>query len=157
MLLLAVALAAGVVSWAVMRVWDSRGTLPGVPRLAPITLLLIAVALFAIALGLRTRLRHQRERLPTARGVDPHLAARALMLAKACSLVGALVVGGYGGYAAYLVHYLSIESYQRLAIQCGLSVAAGLLVVGAGLFLEAVLRVPRPPDGEQDGDHPDSD
>ncbi len=151
--LLGVAVAAGVVTWAIMGVWDSRGSLPGVPRLAPITLLLIAVALSAIALALRNRLRHQRERLPNARGVDPLTAARALMLAKACSLVGSLVIGFYAGYAVYLMRYLSIETYQRLAIQCALAVGAGLLVVCAALFLEAVLRVPRPPGDNEDDKH----
>ncbi|WP_461030090.1 DUF3180 family protein, partial [Streptomyces sparsus] len=53
---------AAVLSWSGARLWDSVGTLPAVPVLAPVVLALIAVVLLATALSLRARLRAQRER-----------------------------------------------------------------------------------------------
>jgi len=137
----------GVLSWSGARLWDTFGTLPGVPVAAPIVLALIATALFATALSLRSRLRAQRERRPGAKGVDPLAAARAVVFGQASALVAALVVGMYGGTGLYLVMYdLDMDPRRQQAIYAGLAVAAGIGVIAAALFLERVCRLPEDDD-----------
>jgi hypothetical protein len=138
---------AGVLSWAGARLWDHVGTLPGVPVAAPIVLALIAVALLATALSLRSRLKAQRERRPGAKGVDPLAAARAVVFGQASALVAALVVGMYGGTGLYLVMYdLDMDPRRQQAIYAGLAVVAGVAVIAAALFLERVCRLPEDDD-----------
>ncbi|WP_428953205.1 DUF3180 domain-containing protein [Streptomyces sp. cg35] len=139
---------AGVLSWAGARLWDSLGTLPRVPLAAPIVLAVIAVVLLATALSIRSRLRAQRERRPEAKGVDPMMAARALVFGQASALVAALVAGMYGGAGAFLLESLDIPSRRDQAIYAGFSVLAGIAVIAAALFLERVCRLPEDDDTE---------
>jgi hypothetical protein len=72
--------------------------------------------------------------------LDPRQAVNRLLLARSCALVGALVAGGYFGYA---LSWVGVES--ALAGQRGwrsvASGAAGVLVVVAALLLERACRV----------------
>lgn len=140
-------LVAGVLSWAGARLWDTLGTLPGVPAAAPVVLALIAVVLLATALSLRSRLKAQRRREPGADGVDPMMAARAVLFGQASALVAALVAGVYGGTAVYLM----LEGSDAPArgdqtLYAGFSVLAGLGVIGAAILLERVCRLPEDDD-----------
>jgi hypothetical protein len=160
LVLLTATVVAGVLSYGGIQLWAHLGTLPGVPASAPITPSILAAIILATALAFRSRLNAQRESvervksgqpsppiLPgqrTSKPVDPLQAARAVMFAKASSLVGSIVAGVYGGYGLYLVGQLSVDVYRGRAVVCGLAVLAGLALVGAALFLEYVLRVPPP-------------
>ncbi len=136
-------LVAGVLSWAAARLWHELGTLPSVPLAAPVVLGLIAVVLAATALSLRGRLRAQRERRPEAKGVDPMLAARAVVFGQASALVAALVAGVYGGVCVFLIaSQLDIPPRRDQAVYSGCAVVAGAAVVAAALFLERVCRIP---------------
>lgn len=138
---------AGVVSWAGARLWDTLGSLPSVPVAAPIVLALIAVVLTATALSLRSRLRAQRERRPGAKGVDPLVAARALVFGQASALVAALVSGMYGGVGVFLLmEQLDVPARKDQAIYAGASVLAGAAVVAAAFFLERVCKLPEDDD-----------
>lgn len=142
--LFAIALA---IAWSIARLWDTVGTLPGVPVAAPIVLALIAVALFATALSLRSRLRAQRERRPGAKGVDPLAAARAVVFAQASALVAALVAGMYGGACLYLIMYkLDMDPRRHQAVYAGLAFLAGVAVVAAAIFLERICKLPEDDD-----------
>ncbi|MEV6131309.1 DUF3180 domain-containing protein [Streptomyces violaceusniger] len=144
---------AGVVSWAGARLWDTFGSLPSVPVAAPIVLALIAVVLAATALSLRSRLRAQRERQPGAKGVDPMVAARAVVFGQASALVAALVAGMYGGAGVFLVmEQLDVPARRDQAIYAGASVLAAAGVVAAAFFLERVLKLPE--DDDNDGNGP---
>ncbi|WP_394431885.1 DUF3180 domain-containing protein [Streptomyces sp. SGAir0957] len=145
-------LAAGVLSWAGARLWDSLGTLPKVPLAAPIVLAVIAAVLLATALSIRSRLRAQRERRPEAKGVDPMMAARALVFGQASALVAALVAGMYGGTGAFLLEWLEVPARRDQAIYAGFSVVAGIAVIAAALFLERVCKLPE--DDDTDGTAP---
>jgi hypothetical protein len=147
--LLALALGAGGIAYAGIKLWDSRGTPPGVPVLAPIVLLCLAAVALATALSLRARFKAQRARRVDARPVDPLTAARAVVFAKASSLVGSLVVGLYGGYALYLAGFLEVTERSAQARRCAFAVGAGVLLVAAALFLERVLRVPKDPEDDR--------
>jgi len=133
---------AGILSWAGARLWNSIGTLPSVPLAAPVVLALIAVVLTATALSLRARFKAQRERRPEAKGVDPLMAARAVVFGQASALVAALVAGMYGGTGAFLLELLDIPARRDQAIYAGFSVVAGIAVIVAAVFLERVCRLP---------------
>ncbi|MET7291392.1 DUF3180 domain-containing protein [Streptomyces griseoloalbus] len=139
---------AGILSWAGARLWNSLGTLPSVPVAAPIVLALIAAVLAATALSLRARLKAQRERQPDAKGVDPLMAARAVVFGQASALVAALVAGMYGGVGVFLLESLDIPARRDQAIYAGFSVLAGFGVIAAAIFLERVCKLP-----EDEDDH----
>ena len=143
-------------AYTALRFWQDSGSPPPVPLSAPITLAVLAAAVFAVALGLRARLNAYREaRLRAMRGeprldrngrqpkpIDPLQAARALVLAKAAGLVGAVFGGIYGGYGLTLVGHLEIDTYRAQALRCLFAFLAGVALILAALFLERVLRVP---------------
>ena len=135
-------LAAGILSWGGARLWDSVGTLPSVPIAAPIVLAVIAVVLTATSLSIRTRLKAQRERRPGAKGVEPLMAARAVVFGQASALVAALVAGMYGGTGVYLLGSLDIPARRDQTLYAALAVAAGIGVIAAALFLERVCKLP---------------
>jgi hypothetical protein len=147
-------LVAGVLSWAGARLWDSIGTLPRVPLAAPIVLAAIAVILLATALSIRARLRAQRERRPGAKGVDPLMAARAVVFGQASALVAALVAGMYGGTGAFLLEHLDVPARRDQAIYAGFSVLTGIAVIAAALFLERVCKLPEDDDENHGGAAP---
>ncbi|MFK4065038.1 DUF3180 domain-containing protein [Streptomyces sp. NPDC029674] len=139
-------LAAGVLSWSGARLWDSVGTLPRVPLAAPIVLAVIAVVLLATALSLRARLRAQRERRPGAKGVEPLMAARAVVFGQASALVAALVAGMYGGTGVFLLESLDIPPRRDQAVYAGLSVLMAVAVIAAAFFMERVCKLPEDDD-----------
>ncbi|MFJ3663070.1 DUF3180 domain-containing protein [Streptomyces sp. NPDC090119] len=145
---------AAVLSWAGARLWNSFGTLPGVPVAAPIVLALIAVVLFATALSLRARFKAQRERRSDAKGVDPMMAARAVVFGHASALVAALVSGVYGGTGVLLLELLDIPARRDQAIYAGFAVLAGFAVIAAGILLERVCRLPEDDDTPPTGTEP---
>ncbi|MDT9680932.1 DUF3180 domain-containing protein [Streptomyces sp. TRM76323] len=143
---------AGVLSWGGARLWDAFGTLPSVPLAAPIVLAAIAAVLAATALSLRSRLKAQRERRPGAKGVEPLLAARAVVFGQASALVTAAVSGMYGGTGVFLLGSLDVPARRDQALYAGFAVLAGIAVVAAALFLERVCRLPE--DDEPPGASP---
>ncbi|MEU2244735.1 DUF3180 domain-containing protein [Streptomyces sp. NPDC056501] len=145
-------LVAGILSWGAARLWDSVGTLPSVPIAAPIVLAVIAVVLTATALSIRSRLKAQRERRPGAKGVEPLMAARAVVFGQASALVAALVAGMYGGTGVFLLGSLDVPARRDQALYAALAVAAGIAVIAAALFLERVCKLPEDPEnGEGPG------
>ncbi|KOV73793.1 integral membrane protein [Streptomyces sp. AS58] len=144
----------GVLSWAGARLWNSVGTLPSVPLAAPIVLALIAVVLLATALSLRGRLKAQRERRPGAKGVDPLMAARAVVFGHASALVAALVAGVYGGTGVFLLESLEFPARRDQAIYAGFSVLAAIGVIAAAIFLERVCKLPEDDDHDNTGAAP---
>lgn len=143
--LLGYALAVGVLSFGVAGVMDTYGRMFSVPASAPSALGAFALIVLSLALTLRARLRALHERRPHARPVDPLMAARAAMLARASGLAGALAGGFYLGYGVYLLRDLDIAVLRQRALMCGLCVLAALCLVLAGYFLERICRLPKPP------------
>ncbi|MFD6758859.1 DUF3180 domain-containing protein [Streptomyces roseolus] len=139
-------LVAGILSWGGARLWDSVGTLPSVPLAAPVVLAVIAVVLTATALSIRARLKAQRERRPGAKGVEPLMAARAVVFGQASALVAALVAGLYGGVGVFLLGSLDIPARRDQALYAAAAVLAGFAVIAAALFLERVCKLPEDDD-----------
>ncbi|MFD6244808.1 DUF3180 domain-containing protein [Streptomyces roseolus] len=140
-------LVAGILSWGGARLWDSVGTLPSVPLAAPVVLAVIAVVLTATALSIRARLKAQRERRPGAKGVEPLMAARAVVFGQASALVAALVAGLYGGVGVFLLGSLDVPARRDQALYAAAAVLAGFAVVAAALFLERVCKLPEDDEG----------
>lgn len=135
--------AAAVLSWAGARMLDALDSLPSVPVAAPIVLAVIATVLLATALSLRARLKAQRERVPGAKGVEPMMAARAVVFGQASALVAALVAGMYAGTGLFLLlNDLDMPSRREQALYAGVSVLTGAAVVAAAVFLERVCKLP---------------
>jgi formate-dependent nitrite reductase membrane component NrfD len=146
LVLLALAVGAGGIAYAGTGLWESRGTPPGVPPLAPVMILLLAVIAGTTALSLYNRFKAQREHRVDAKPVPPLTAARAVVFAKASAIVGALFVGLYGGYGLYLAGDWDIGARHDQAVRCFFAAGAGLLLVVAALVLEWVCKVPEDPD-----------
>lgn len=116
-----------------------RDTAPIVTWAQPLALVLVAAILGATAyLTWRTvHVQHQR--------LEPHQAVNRLVLARACALVGALVAGGYLGYAlSWLGNDAELAS-QR-AVRSGVAGLAGVAIVVTAVLLERACRVRSDPD-----------
>lgn len=118
------------------------GSLPRLPTLGGTTLLAFAVAETVLGFSLRARI----ERRPGAAPVQALQAARAVALAKASSLAGALVTGAWLGVLAYVMPRrgdLAAAASDTVAAAIGTVCAAAL--VAAGLWLEHCCRTPDDP------------
>lgn len=115
------------------------GSLPPLPTLGGTTLLAFAAAEIALGFSLRARI----QRRPGAAPVQALPAARAVALAKASSLAGALVTGAWLGVLAYVLPRradLAAAASDTVAAAIGAVCAAAL--VAAGLWLEYCCRTP---------------
>ena len=93
------------------------GTAPTVGWLPVLALAFVALVMVSVAWSTHRSLHRRHERL------QPHHAVNRLVLAKSCSLAGALVAGGYLGYAlswlgltdAELAHQRMVHALRRRA------------------------------------------
>lgn len=110
-----------------------NGTAPLVTWAPSLALLLVALILAwtAWVTGRAIRLR---------RFLEPQQAVNRLVLAKASALVGALVAGGYAGYAVSWLGVSAELGAERAWRSGAAAVAAGLVVAGS-LWLERACRV----------------
>jgi hypothetical protein len=114
------------------------------PRLAPLWLLLLALAEAYTAAMTRGRLTGRRGTKP----INPLVVARLAALAKATSPVGALAFGAYAGFLFHVArtsgpHARTDARTAALGLGCSLGLAA------AALVLERVCRVKLPPGGDE--------
>jgi hypothetical protein len=138
-ILAALAIGVGVLSWLVVR--GHYSSVPALPVVPPVTLVVLAVFEVLYAFSLRSRLRN-----PGNRPLEPLFVAKMAVLAKASSHTAAIVAGVYGGFLVYTLANLGKPGVNSDSRASGLSVVASLALVGAGLFLEYSCRVPREPD-----------
>lgn len=112
------------------------GTAPLVGWLPVLALVCVAVIIGFVAFSTHRSLHRRRER------IEAHRAVNRLVLAKSCALAGALVGGGYFGYAlSFLGMTDSALALQRVLHSLAAGVACVLLVTGS-LLLERACRVP---------------
>ena len=138
--LFAVALVAGLLTLIGLRLVYSD--LPALPRLAGITFGVLAVVEAILAWQLRARITGRSG----ARPVQPLTAARAVALAKASSLVGALMVGVWVGVVVDLLPLRGVSpAASDDSLTAVIGVIGSLLLVGAALWLEHSCRTPKPP------------
>ncbi|MGH3412175.1 MAG: DUF3180 domain-containing protein [Marmoricola sp.] len=129
-----------IVGWAIRPL--SLGTGHGEPAVSwlPIGLVWFLAAIVAGTAYFTWRTHRARLRM------EPHRAVNRLVLGKACSLVGALLAGGYFGFA--LAH-LGVSASDQAGTQLWHSVVAGaggIVTMVAALLLEQACRVRRDDD-----------
>jgi len=111
---------------------------PPLPTFSGITLLVLAVVETVLGFSLRARIRR-----PSGRPVQALTAARAVALAKASSLLGAIMLGGWLGVLGYVFprrgEFEAAGADSTSAI-IGAVCAAGL--IAGGLWLEHCCRTP---------------
>lgn len=125
------------------------GDVPTFPQLAGTTLLAFAIAEVVLGNALRARIQQR----PGSRPVQALTAAKAVVLAKASSLAGAITGGGWLGVLAYVLPLrseLASAASDTVTASIGLVCAAAL--VAAALWLEHCCRTPDDPDDQLGGD-----
>jgi hypothetical protein len=142
--------AAVVVTFVLVVGYDS---LPPLPTFAGATLLLIAVGEVAAAFTLRPRIA----RKPGADPVHPLTAARLVALAKASSLLGAIMAGAWVAVLAYVLPRraeMTAAAGDTPSAVIGLVSAAAL--IAAALWLEHCCRAPDDRNRRDDSELPRS-
>ncbi|MEV4311082.1 DUF3180 domain-containing protein [Actinocrispum sp. NPDC049592] len=143
--LIAAGLVAGIVLYLIMQ--SAYGSLPPLPTLAGVTLVVIAVIDVVLGFSLRARIRSK-----TGRPVQALAAARAVALAKASSMLGAIMLGAWLGVLVYVLPKRSdIVAAANDTTSSVIGIVCAALLIGAGLWLEHCLRTPKDPDDP--GDH----
>lgn len=123
------------------------GSMPRLPTLAGVTLVVLAVIEGLLAFALRARIREGRVTSAIA-------VVRAVALAKASSMLGALMLGAWLGVLAALVPRLGDLAAARGDVRSALvGAVSAVLLIAAGLWLEHCCRTPEGGDREHD-DHP---
>ncbi|MCT2582543.1 DUF3180 domain-containing protein [Actinophytocola gossypii] len=143
-LVVAGVLATGVVY---LLVTTSYGDLPSIPRLAGVTLLVLAIVEAALGASLRSRIRDRgRDR---RRPVQALTAARAVALAKASSLLGAIMLGAWLAMLGYVLPRRA-ELTAAAADTPGVIIGVGCsaVLIGAALYLEWCCQTPDDQDNQ---------
>lgn len=140
--LVVAALVAGLVTYLLFRAFYS--SLPPLPWSAAFSTALLALAEAFAAPMVRARLAGR----PGTKPILPMLVARMAALAKASSLLGALLLGAWGGVATYVVPRRATPAARGDSVDAAVGAVAALLLVAAALWLENVCRVKNPPPGD---------
>jgi hypothetical protein len=115
-------------------------SLPRLPRTAPASLLLVGLVEVQTAAITRRRLRRE----PGTKPIAPLTVARLVVLAKASSLTGAALAGGWAGVLAYTAARTDeFGTATSDAVTAAMGVGAAVILIVGGLLLEHVCRVPR--------------
>lgn len=99
----------------------------------------VAPYVAAIALAIVARVTWNQLQRRAGR-LDPHRAVNRLVLARACALVGALVAGGYLGYAVSWL-WVQGEYAGTMALRAGLAGLGGIVMTISALALQRACRV----------------
>lgn len=125
--------------WFAHRAWDGATASPAplVSWVQPVSLAVIGGLLVVLAAITRKQIKERHL-------LDPLKAVNRLVLGRAGALVGALVTGGYVGYAISWLGYSGDPlASQRIWLSLA-AAAAGLSVVLGGLLLERACRIDPP-------------
>jgi uncharacterized protein DUF3180 len=122
------------------------GSMPRLPTLAGVTLVVLAVIEVVLAFSIRSRIRDRR--VVSTVGV-----VRAVALAKASSMLGALMLGAWLGVLAALVPRVGEVTAAAGDVRSALvGTGSSILLIASGLWLEHCCRTPDSGDRERD-DH----
>jgi len=117
---------------------------PRIPWSAPIGLVVFAALVGALAWTTHQRIQVRRERM------EPQRAVAFLVLGKASALAGALVAGGYLGFALNFLTRLDASTPRDRVIRSAVAVVAGLALMIGGLLLERACKVPGSDDDDDE-------
>ena len=146
-LVLLLGLVATAFGYLVLRIWTEHG---GAVRPAPwgalIVLVFMASGVFFAGLPVRRFLRGGAKK-----PLNPIRAMRTVVLAQASALTGALVTAWYLAQILVVLPNLDIASIRSLVWRLVVLAAGGVLMVVAGLMVQAMCRVDKN-HGDFDGD-----
>jgi ABC-type Fe3+-siderophore transport system permease subunit len=109
---------------------------PSIPWSAPVGLFVVAALIGAIAWSTHQQIQVRRQRM------EPSRAVAFLVLGKASALGGALVAGGYLGYALSFVSRFDADGPRERVIRSLVAMVGGIALGVAGLLLERACKVP---------------
>jgi|GEM_PF-209678 len=151
----------GVLSWIGLSFWRRAGhSLPPVPWMVVVVMLVMAIALFAAGwpVGLVTReakdaaeRRHEGKDDAAPRRkrfVDPLRAARILILAKAATITGALLTGWYGTTLLLLLTGPLVEARLAQVWPAAAATLAAIILLVTGVIVEWFCQLPPSDDPE---------
>lgn len=143
--LLAVAVVATAVAFAVLRVLESRGgTLLPVPPIAWLVVLLIAGVVAVLGWTVRQYARGKRPEM------DVLVAARTVVLATASAYTGALLTGWYAAQVLITLPDLEFSGRRDIATSAGIAALSAVALAVLGLVAERWCEVP-PGDDDEGG------
>jgi hypothetical protein len=105
---------------------------------------LVSALVGALAYATHQRIQVRRER------IEPQRAVALLVLGKASALAGALVAGGYFGFALMFLTRLDAAAPRDRVIRSAVAIVAGVALCIVGLLLERACKVPTEPDEDAD-------
>lgn len=117
---------------------------PSIPWSAPVGLILVAALVGALAWSTHQQIQVRRERM------EPSRAVAFLVLGKASALGGALLAGGYLGYALSFVGGFEADGPRERVIRSLVAMVGGIALGIAGLLLERACKVPFDEDEERE-------
>jgi hypothetical protein len=121
------------------------GDMPPLPTFAGITLLVLAIIEGWLGAALRSRIRNPR----SGRPLQPLTAARAVALAKASSMLGAIMLGAWLAIFAYVLpRRVEITAAADDLPSTVVGVICSAILIGAALWLEWCCRTPRDQDNQ---------
>ena len=112
------------------------------PLTLPITLVAVAIIVVAFAIPIRRSVRGR-----SSRRIDPFQATRIVVLAKACSLSGALLTGAGAGILIYILTR-DVLPASNAVLLTSLGTAGAVILLVAGLIAEFFCTLP--PDDKDD-------
>lgn len=146
--LLALGLLGLVVGFLVEFAAVASGSRMIVPPLSlPFTLVSVALAVVALAWPIR-----QLTRGRTQKRIDPFWAMRVALIAKACSLSGALLLGMGLGILVFFLTRSVLPAVPSVWLALGSALGAAVLLV-AGLLAERYCTLPPDDDAQPGGEH----
>ena len=134
---------AAAVTWALLTVIYSK--LPPLSWTGIPALVLAAAVEAWTGRDLRARIMGNN---PGTKPLSPLFVARMVVLAKASSLVGALLAGVSVGFIGYLSDKTDAATPRSDLITASISFGSCLILIAAALFLEYCCRVPGGPDDD---------
>lgn len=139
--LFALFLVGGMLGYALARITIAvNGIAPQVQWTSVVVLLAAGAIVLVLANSTYRTLHRDRKRM------DVHRAVRFLLLGKASALAGAIVAGGYLGFAVNFVNQLDVRLPQERVIRSVSAAIAAVVLAIAGLLLERACRVPQDQD-----------
>jgi ABC-type Fe3+-siderophore transport system permease subunit len=143
--LVVAALFGGLAGWLLAVTTDALNVVPpSIPWSAPVGLFIVAALVGAIAWSTHQQIQVRRQRM------EPQRAVAFLVLGKASALGGALVAGGYLGYALSFVGRFDADGPRERVIRSLVAVVGGIALGVAGLLLERACKVPVDEDEERE-------
>jgi Protein of unknown function (DUF3180) len=122
------------------------GSLPPFPVAAGLPFAVLGVAEAIGGTALRSRIRGKSGAHP----VQPLVAARAVLVARASALAGAIMTGAWAGLLAYVApRSADLAAAADDTFAASLGVVGSLILVGGGLWLQHCCRTPDDPDDDR--------